>query len=155
LLRIALTGGIGSGKSAVTDHLRALGVTVLDADEFSHQVTAKGGEALERIGEAFGPGVLTPDGSLDRAALRQLVFADATARTQLETILHPDIRQRMQETAVQTDAPFCVFSIPLLIETGRTKDFDRPVAVILIGNKLTPLSRPRHPMKNDGKRQTI
>lgn len=129
MLRIALTGGIGSGKSAVTDHLRTLGATVLDADEFSHQVTAKGGEALERIREAFGSGVLNPDGSLDRAALRQLIFADATARTQLEAILHPDIRQRMRETAAQTDAPYCVFSIPLLIETGRTKEFDRVLVV--------------------------
>jgi len=129
MLRIALTGGIGSGKSAVTDHLRALGATVLDADEFSHQVTAKGGEALERIGEAFGSGVLNPDGSLNRAALRQLIFADATARAQLEAILHPDIRQRMRETAAQTDAPYCVFSIPLLIETGRTKEFDRVLVV--------------------------
>jgi dephospho-CoA kinase len=129
MLRIALTGGIGSGKSAVTDHLRALGATVLDADEFSHQVTAKGGEVLERIGEAFGPGVLTPDGSLDRAALRQLVFDDATARAQLEAILHPDIRRRMREAAAQTDAPYCVFSIPLLIETGRTKEFDRVLVV--------------------------
>ncbi len=129
MLRIALTGGIGSGKSAVTDHLRALGATVLDADEFSHQVTAKGSEVLERIGEAFGSGVLTPDGSLDRAALRQLVFDDATARTQLEAILHPDIRRRMREAAAQTDAPYCVFSIPLLIETGRTKEFDRVLVV--------------------------
>ena len=129
MLRIALTGGIGSGKSAVTDHLRALGATVLDADEFSHQVTAKGGEVLERIGEAFGPGVLTTDGSLDRAALRQLVFDDATARAQLEAILHPDIRRRMREAAAQTDAPYCVFSIPLLIETGRTKEFDRVLVV--------------------------
>jgi len=129
MLRIALTGGIGSGKSAVTDHLRALGATVLDADEFSHQVTAKGSEVLERIGEAFGPGVLTPDGSLDRAALRQLVFDDATARAQLEAILHPDIRRRMREAAAQTDAPYCVFSIPLLIETGRTKEFDRVLVV--------------------------
>ncbi|MEC8870508.1 MAG: dephospho-CoA kinase [Pseudomonadota bacterium] len=129
MLRIALTGGIGSGKSAVTNHLRALGATVLDADEFSHQVTAKGSEVLERIGEAFGLGVLTPDGSLDRAALRQLVFDDATARAQLETILHPDIRRRMREAAAQTDAPYCVFSIPLLIETGRTKEFDRVLVV--------------------------
>jgi dephospho-CoA kinase len=129
MLRIALTGGIGSGKSAVTDHLRALGATVLDADEFSHQVTAKGGEVLERIGEAFGPGVLTPDGSLDRAALRQLVFDDATARAQLEAILHPDIRRRMREAEAQTDAPYCVFSIPLLIETGRTKEFNRVLVV--------------------------
>ena len=129
MLRIALTGGIGSGKSAVTDHLRALSVTVLDADEFSHQLTTKGGEALESIGEAFGPGVLTPDGSLDRAALRQLVFADATARAQLEAILHPDIRRRMWEAAAQIDTPYCVFSIPLLIETGRTKEFDRVLVV--------------------------
>ena len=129
MLRIALTGGIGSGKSAVTEHLRALGATVLDADEFSHQVTAKGGVALERIGEAFGPGVLNPDGSLDRAALRQLVFADAAARSQLEAILHPDIRRRMREAAEKTDTPYCVFSIPLLIETGRTKDFDRVLVV--------------------------
>ena len=129
MLRIALTGGIGSGKSAVTDHLRALGATVLDADEFSHQVTAKGSEVLERIGEAFGPEVLTPDGSLDRTALRQLVFDDATARVQLEAILHPDIRRRMREAAAQTDAPYCVFSIPLLIETGRTKEFDRVLVV--------------------------
>ena len=139
MLRIALTGGIGSGKSAVTEHLRALGATVLDADEFSHQVTAKGGVALERIGEAFGPGVLNPDGSLDRAALRQLVFADAAARAQLEAILHPDIRQRMRETAAQTNAPYCVFSIPLLIETGRTKEFDR----VLVVEAPTSLRRER------------
>ncbi len=139
MLRIALTGGIGSGKSAVTNHLRALGATVLDADEFSHQVTAKGSEVLERIGEAFGPGVLTPDGSLDRAALRQLVFDDATARAQLEAILHPDIRRRMWEAAAQADAPYCVFSIPLLIETGRTKEFDR----VLVVEAPTSLRRER------------
>ena len=102
---------------------------MLDADEFSHQVTAKGGEAIKRIGDAFGHGVFTQDGSLDRAALRQLVFSDSTARSRLETILHPDIRRRMSEAAVQTDAPYCVFSIPLLIETGRAKEFDRVLVV--------------------------
>ena len=129
MLRIALTGGIGSGKSAVTDHLRALGATVLDADEVSHQLTAKGGKTLERIGKTFGPGILTPDGGLDRSALRQLVFTDAKARAQLEAILHPDIRRRMWEAAAQIDAPYCVFSIPLLIETNRTKEFDRVLVV--------------------------
>jgi dephospho-CoA kinase len=151
MLRIALTGGIGSGKSAVTDHLRALGATVLDADEFSHQVTAKGGEVLERIGEAFGPGVLTPDGSLDRAALRQLVFDDATARAQLEAILHPDIRRRMREAAAQTDAPYCVFSIPLLIETGRTKEFDR----VLVVEAPTSLRRERTAHRSNLDRKQI
>ena len=151
MLRIALTGGIGCGKSAVTDHLRALGATVLDADEFSHQVTAKGGEVLERIGEAFGPGVLTPDGSLDRAALRQLVFDDATARAQLEAILHPDIRRRMWEAAAQTDAPYCVFSIPLLIETGRTKEFDR----VLVVEAPTSLRRERTAHRSNLDRKQI
>ena len=151
MLRIALTGGIGSGKSAVTDHLRALGATVLDADEFSHQVTAKGGEVLERIGEAFGPGVLTPDGSLDRAALRQLVFDDSTARAQLEAILHPDIRRRMWEAAAQTDAPYCVFSIPLLIETGRTKEFDR----VLVVEAPTSLRRERTAHRSNLDRKQI
>lgn len=151
MLRIALTGGIGSGKSAVTDHLRALGATVLDADEFSHQVTDKGGEALERIDEAFGPGVLNPDGSLDRAALRQLIFADTTARAQLEAILHPDIRQRMRETAAQTDAPYCVFSIPLLIETGRTKDFDR----VLVVEAPTSIRRERTAQRSNLDRKQI
>ena len=151
MLRIALTGGIGSGKSAVTDHLRALGATVLDADEFSHQVTAKGGEVLERIGEAFGPGVLTPDGSLARAALRQLVFDDSTARAQLEAILHPDIRRRMWEAAAQTDAPYCVFSIPLLIETGRTKEFDR----VLVVEAPTSLRRERTAHRSNLDRKQI
>ena len=151
MLRIALTGGIGSGKSAVTEHLRALGATVLDADEFSHQVTAKGSAALERIGEAFGAGVLNPDGSLDRAALRQLVFADATARAQLEAILHPDIRRRMREAAEQTDAPYCVFSIPLLIETGRTEDFDR----VLVVEAPTSMRRERTARRSNLDRKQI
>ena len=151
MLRIALTGGIGSGKSAVTEHLRALGATVLDADEFSHQVTAKGGAALERIGEAFGPGVLNPDGSLDRAALRQLGFADAAARSQLEAILHPDIRRRMREAAEKTDTPYCVFSIPLLIETGRTKDFDR----VLVVEAPTSMRRERTARRSNLDRKQI
>ena len=129
MLTIALTGGIGSGKSAVTEILRSLGTTVLDADEFSHQVTAKGNAALEYIGQTFGPQVLNPDGSLDRSALRQLVFKNAVARAELESILHPEIRRLMRNAAEQIDAPYCVFSIPLLIEVGRSGDFDRVLVV--------------------------
>ena len=112
---------------------RTIGSKAGDAD-VAHQVVDLKTE-LERIREAFGSGVLNPDGSLDRAALRQLIFADATARAQLEAILHPDIRQRMRETAAQTDAPYCVFSIPLLIETGRTKEFDRVLVVESVQGK--------------------
>ena len=124
MLRIALTGGIGSGKTAVTQHLSALGVPVLDADDFSHQATRPGEPAVAQISKVFGPGVLSASGNLDRAALGQIVFADEGKRKQLEAILHPEIRKRMNEAASTLDAPYAVFSIPLLIETGQAADFD-------------------------------
>ena len=129
MLRIALTGGIGSGKSTVTNYLRALGATVLDADEYSHQITAKGEPTLEKISQVFGQKVLKKDGGLDRAALRQLVFTDNTARANLEAILHPEIRRRMHIAEEQVETPYCVFSIPLVIETNRTRHFDRILVV--------------------------
>jgi len=124
MLRIALTGGIGSGKTAVTQHLSALGVPVLDADDFSHQATRAKEPAVLQIAKVFGPGVLNASGNLDRAALRQMIFADKGKRKQLEAILHPEIRKRMNEAASTLDAPYAVFSIPLLIETGQATDFD-------------------------------
>ena len=124
MLSIALTGGIGSGKTAVTQRLSALGVPVLDADDFSHQVTRTGEPAVAQIAEVFGPDVLSASGDLNRAALRQMIFADKGKRKQLEAILHPEIRKRMNEAASTLDAPYSVFSIPLLIETGQAADFD-------------------------------
>ncbi|MGE4634248.1 MAG: dephospho-CoA kinase, partial [Arenicellales bacterium] len=103
MLRIALTGGIGSGKTAVTQHLSALGVPVLDADDFSHQATRPGEPAVAQIAKVFGPGVLSASGNLDRAALGQMVFADKGKRKQLEAILHPEIRKRMNEVANTLD----------------------------------------------------
>ncbi|MBR02607.1 MAG: dephospho-CoA kinase [Acidiferrobacteraceae bacterium] len=129
MLRIALTGGIGSGKSAVSDRLITLGVPVFDADDFSHQVTSPGEPAVAAIADAFGAQVLTADGSLDREALRQIIFADTKARHRLEAILHPEIRRRMQTAALTVNAPYCVFSIPLLLETGQVADFDRVLVV--------------------------
>ncbi|MDP6531587.1 MAG: dephospho-CoA kinase [Arenicellales bacterium] len=129
MLRIALTGGIGSGKSAVSDRLITLGVPVFDADDFSHQVTRPGQPAIAAIADAFGAQVLTADGSLDREALRQIIFADTKARHRLEAILHPEIRRRMQAAALTVNAPYCVFSIPLLLETGQAADFDRVLVV--------------------------
>ncbi|MFL2563169.1 MAG: dephospho-CoA kinase [Arenicellales bacterium] len=89
VLKVALTGGIGSGKTAVTDYLSSLDVMVLDADQFAHEVTARGEDAVDEIVKALGPAVLSPDGDLDRAAIRKLVFSDPEKRAELEAIVHP------------------------------------------------------------------
>ena len=129
MLRIALTGGIGSGKTTVSDYFRELGVPVIDADETSHEVTQAGQVAVRKIANVFGESVLDSDGHLDRAALRNIVFGDPDSRKQLESILHPEIRQRMDEAASCTQSPYCLFSIPLLIETSQHLSYDRILVV--------------------------
>ncbi len=124
---VCLTGGIGTGKSTVAAMLHErFGVPVVDADRASREVTAPGSPVLARIVEAFGPGVLAPDGSLDRAALRARVEADAEARRRLESITHPAIRawmaQRLQELAGQHEV--AVVEIPLAVETGAWRQHD-------------------------------
>ena len=99
MLKIALTGGIGSGKTTVSDYFRKLGVPVIDADETSHEVTQAGEPAVQKISDAFGDSVLDCDGDLDRTALRNIVFGDPESRKLLESILHPEIRRRMNEAA--------------------------------------------------------
>ena len=129
MLKIALTGGIGSGKTTVSDYFRNLGVPVIDADETSHEVTQAGEPAVQKISDAFGDSVLDCDGNLDRTALRNIVFGDPESRKLLESILHPEIRRRMNETASRTQSPYCLFSIPLLIETGQHTSYDRILVV--------------------------
>lgn len=129
MLRVALTGGIGSGKTAVTDYLSSLGIVILDADQFAHEVTARGEEAVDEIAKTLGPAVLGPDGELDRAQVREMVFADAGKRAQLEAIVHPRVRQKMDEAAKRANTPYVIFSIPLLIETGQAENFDHVVVV--------------------------
>jgi len=129
MLRVALTGGIGSGKTAVSDYLETLGVMVLDADRFAHQVTAKGEDAVTEIVNLLGPAVVDADGHLDRASIRELVFADPKKRAALESIVHPRVRHKMNEAASQATGPYVIFSIPLLIETGQAGNFDRVVIV--------------------------
>ncbi len=126
---VGLTGAIGSGKTAVTDCLAEQGITVLDADVFAHQVTAPGEPAVVEIAKAFGPAVLTASGALDRAALRDLVFADEEKRRALEGIVHPRVRSAMNEAASQAAGPYVVFSIPLLVETGQAERFDYVVII--------------------------
>ena len=129
MLKIALTGGIGSGKTTVSDYFRKLGVPVIDADEASHKITQAGEPAVQKISDAFGDSVVDCDGNLDRTALRNIVFGDPESRKLLESILHPEIRRRMNEAASRTQSPYCLFSIPLLIETDQHTSYDRILVV--------------------------
>ena len=129
MLRVALTGGIGSGKTAVSDYLETLGVMILDADRFAHQVTAKGEDAVTEIANLLGPAGIDADGHLDRAAVRELVFTDPEKRATLESIVHPRVRRKMNDAASQATGPYVLLSIPLLIETGQAGNFDRVVVV--------------------------
>lgn len=128
-LVVALTGGIGSGKTTVADRLAELGAGVIDTDEISRALTARDGAALEPIAAAFGPDIRLADGTLDRTRLRRLVFSDPTARARLESILHPLIEATMIErlAALQTD--YAVLVIPLLFETGQERHANRVLVV--------------------------
>jgi dephospho-CoA kinase len=130
-LVIGLTGGIGSGKSAVSRCFERLGVPVIDADQVAREVVEPGQPALAEIATAFGADLIQADGSLDRAHLRERVFADPDARRHLEGILHPRIRAGMREqlAALPADTPYAVFVIPLLFETGQQDTVDRVLVV--------------------------
>jgi dephospho-CoA kinase len=120
-LRIGLTGGIGSGKSTVTQRFAELGVPVIDADVASRNVVAAGTPGLAQVVQRFGPQVLDAAGRLDRPALRALIFNDASLRQALDAILHPLIRAEMERDAAKTKGPYMVMAIPLLVEGGNTR----------------------------------
>ena len=130
-LVVALTGGIGSGKTSVSTRLAELGAAVIDTDLLAHALTQPDGEAMPAIAAAFGPGVIAADGGLDRAAMRRLAFADPQARRRLEAILHPLIRARLAAELRQVEAAYAVLVIPLLFETGWTDIADRILVVDL------------------------
>lgn len=123
-----MTGGIGSGKSAATDYLATLGIQILDADRFAHQVTAKGQPAVAEIARS-GQQVLTASGDLDRAMVRQIVFTDDQKREALEAIVHPKVRSAMNAAASDSQSPYVVYAIPLLVETRQTGKFDHVVVI--------------------------
>lgn len=127
---VGLTGGIGSGKTTVADCFAALGVPVIDTDVIARDLTAPDGAALAAICAAFGEAVMQADGTLDRAALRRRVFADTAARHQLEAILHPRIRQAVQQALATLAAPYALIVIPLLVETGGYQDVLNRVLVV-------------------------
>ncbi len=129
MLRIGLTGGIGSGKSAVADCFSSLGIEVIDADAVAREVVAPGSPVLAEIAAAFGQQYLDREGQLDRPRLRAHVFKDPQARKRLEAILHPRIRTVMEERAERARGLYCVLVIPLLLETGQGDLVDRVLVV--------------------------
>ncbi len=115
--RLGLTGGIGSGKSTVARGLVQAGAALVDADAIARAVTAPGGAAIDPIATQFGNALITPEGALDREAMRQLVFTDASARERLEAIVHPLVSEQALRQAEAAQAPCVVFDIPLLAES--------------------------------------
>ena len=115
---VGLTGGIGSGKSAAAQAFEELGITAIDADAIAHALTRAGGAAMAPIRAAFGADYVAPDGALARARMRELVFADAAKKRQLESILHPMIRSRTNELVQAARSPYVILMVPLLIESS-------------------------------------
>jgi dephospho-CoA kinase len=131
VLMVGLTGGIGAGKSVVAKRLAELGAVVIDADRLAREVVAPGTEGLAEVVAAFGPEVLAPDGSLDRAVLARRVFGDDAARRRLEEIIHPRVRARTRElvSAVPPDA-VVVNDVPLLVESNLAAGYGMVVVVL-------------------------
>ena len=124
--RVALTGGIATGKSYVARRLREAGVPVVDADVLARDAVKPGTDALELVRRRFGPHAITPAGEMDRPFVAAAVFRDDEARRDLEAIIHPVVRQGIESffTSLPGDTPFAVADIPLLFETGRDRDFE-------------------------------
>lgn len=129
MLIVALTGGIGSGKTLVSDAFAQKGVPVIDTDHIARELVQPGQPALEALVEAFGRGVLNADGSLNRDLLRQRVFESDAERTKLEGILHPRIEQEVRDRLAELQAPYCIVVVPLLIEKGGYAFVDRILVV--------------------------
>lgn len=127
---VALTGGIGSGKSTVADLFAARGAALVDSDAIAHELTGAGGAAMPLLEQAFGPAVVTPEGALDRAAMRRLAFADGSVRARLEAILHPLIRLESDRRCQAATAPYVILAIPLLVEGGGYRERADRVLVV-------------------------
>ena len=128
-LVIGLTGGIASGKTAVSRRFEALGAAVIDTDLLARAVVEPGTPGLDAIRRRFGDHVIAADGYLDRSALRQRIFTDSTARRDLEAITHPRIRTAVAETLATVSKPYALIVVPLLMETGWTDLMDRVLVV--------------------------
>jgi dephospho-CoA kinase len=129
MLKIGLTGGIGCGKSTVTNLFEQLKVPVIDADQIAHQLVTIGQPALAQIQLEYGSDILNPDGSLNRKRLKELIFSDTQQKQKLEAIIHPLVYQAIQAELEALNTPYCIICIPLLFETNMTHLVDRVLVV--------------------------
>jgi len=127
--RVGLTGGIASGKSTVSRFFAALGVPIIDTDQLARDVVEPGQPPLERLVQRFVPSILTPDGHLDRPALRDIVFSDPKARADLEALTHPAIGAAAEARSAQAGGVYQILVIPLLVEKGLGAQLDRVLVV--------------------------
>lgn len=127
---IGLTGGMGSGKSVVAEMFARRGALIVDTDAIAHELTSPGGAAIDAIRESFGSDYITPDGALDRARMRALVFRDPRSRRRLERILHPRIRAEGSARIAAATSPYAILVVPLLVESGfERKRYQRVMVV--------------------------
>lgn len=129
MMVVGVTGGIGSGKTTVTDLFATHGIKVIDADVVAREIVLPGQPCLQRLQDAFGDEVLTKDGSLNRAWLRDKIFSDSAAKTQVNEIMHPAIRTELLRQLKAADSPYVILSAPLLVENNLTKLCDRVLVV--------------------------
>lgn len=129
MLVIGLTGGIGCGKSTVSELFRNLGTPVIDADDIAHKIVEPGQPALQALRDTFGDAIFAADGRLDRAELRQRVFSDLAKKQQLEAILHPLVYAEIDHAVQQLKHPYCIVCIPLLLETRMESKVDRILVI--------------------------
>lgn len=127
--RIALTGGVASGKSTVAQLFAALGAKLIDTDQIARDIVAPPSLLLDQIVARFGPAVLNPAGNLDRSRLRSIIFNDSSARKDLEALTHPAIRSEVARQSGRLGGPYQIIAVPLLAETGTRGDYDRVLVV--------------------------
>jgi dephospho-CoA kinase len=147
MLRVALTGGIATGKSYCLAKFASLGVPVIDADKLAREAVAPGSPALVAVAERFGAGIMRSDGSLDRAALARIVFSDRAARADLEAIVHPEVYHHIGEwfASMPPKTRLAMADVPLLFETGHNHDFDRVIVAA-----CSPAEQMRRLVTRDG-----
>ena len=128
-LKIGLTGGVASGKTTVSDFFKGLGISVIDADVISHEVTQPDGSAFEEIISSFGSNILDENGLIDRKKMRAIIFDDTSKKEMLERIIHPKVREEMFDSVSQSNDHYLIVSVPLLVETGMNQMMDRTLVV--------------------------
>ena len=129
MLRIALTGGIGSGKTTVANLFAGHGIDIIDTDVIAREVVMPGTKALKQLIDYFGPQILNSQGELDRRQLGQIIFHDSEKKNDLEQLLHPLIREEMTQAMAQSQSPYCIAVIPLLIENKSSHHYDRILVI--------------------------